>query len=113
MIIGKFQQEDGAYVGSIPAFAGPTLPVRIAPTDLKGIDYVVTISCSAIELGIGWSRVSEKKGTKYVSLKLDSPFLPAPANCALVSQKDGSFALLWDRPKPKEESEPGAEQAAA
>jgi hypothetical protein len=36
MIIGKFQQQGGGYVGNVPAFAGPTLPVRIAPTDLKG-----------------------------------------------------------------------------
>ena len=88
MIIGKFQQENGVYVGNVPAFAGPSLPVRIASTDLKGIDYVVTIPGSEVELGIGWNRTSAK-GKEYVSVKLDSPFLPAPANCALFKQKDG------------------------
>jgi hypothetical protein len=38
MIIGKFQHEDGVYVGSVPAFTGPSLPIRLAPTDQKGTE---------------------------------------------------------------------------
>ena len=104
MIIGKFQQEDGVYVGSIASFAA-AVPVRIVPTDLKGIDYMVTIVGQNLDLGVGWKKTSAK-GNDYVSVKLDSPFLPAPANCALVKQSDG-YGLIWDREKPK------AEQAAA
>jgi uncharacterized protein (DUF736 family) len=111
MIIGKFQQENGVYVGSVTGL-GPSLAIRIAPTDLKGIDYMVTVPGADTELGIGWKRTSGK-GNEYVSVKLDSPFLPAPANCALVKQKDGSHALLWDRPKAKEADEAGADQVAA
>ena len=33
--------------------------------------------------------------------KLDSPFLPAPVNCALVTQEEG-FGLLWNRHEPAE-----------
>ncbi len=105
MIIGKFQHEDGVYVGSLPAFTGPSLPIRIAPTDQKGVDYAVTLSGSGIELGVAWKKTSAK-GKDYVSVKLDSPFLPAPANCALVKQADG-FALLWNR-KPESETEEAA-----
>jgi uncharacterized protein (DUF736 family) len=93
MIIGKFQQENGVYVGSVPAFTGPSLPIRIAPTDRKGVDYLVTLAGSGIELGVAWKRISSKKGKEYVSVKLDSPFLSEPANCALIKQADG-FALL-------------------
>lgn len=105
MIIGKFQHEDGVYTGSVPAFTGPSLPVQIAPTDQKGIDYRVTLGESGIELGVAWKRTSEK-GNEYVSVKLDSPFMAEPANCALVKKADG-FALLWNR------KETAADQAAA
>lgn len=104
MIIGKFQQEDGVYVGSIAGFAAGQ-QVRIAPSDQKGIDYTVTIAGSGLDLGVAWKKTSAK-GNDYLSLKLDSPFLPAPANGALVKQSEG-YALIWDREKPK------AEQAAA
>jgi uncharacterized protein (DUF736 family) len=106
MIIGKFQYEDGVYVGSVPAFTGPSLPIRIAPTVRKGIDYAVTLAGSGIELGVAWKRTSSK-GKEYVSVKLDSPFLPAPANCALVKQPDG-FALLWNRKTETENEEEAA-----
>ena len=104
MIIGKFQQDNGVYTGSVPAFTGQSLPVRITPTNQKGIDYTVTLG-DGIELGVAWKRTSEK-GNEYVSVKLDSPFMPEPANCALVKKADG-FALLWNR------KEADAEQAAA
>jgi uncharacterized protein (DUF736 family) len=100
MIIGKFQQDNGGYTGSVHTLRGEPTAVRITPIALKGIDYIVTAG-DETELGVGWNRVSKEKGTKYVSLKLDSPFMPAPAYGALVKQSDGSFALLWDRPDPK------------
>ena len=79
MIIGKFQQEDGVYVGSIPTFtASPA--VRIVPTELTGIDYTVTIAGVGIDLGVAWKKTSAK-GNEYLSVKLDSPFLPAAINC--------------------------------
>jgi uncharacterized protein (DUF736 family) len=100
MIIGKFQQENGVYVGSIPALAAA---VRVAPTDQKGVDYAVTIPGSEVELGVGWNRTSAK-GKPYVSVKIDAPTLAAPINGALVKQQDG-FALLWDRPRAGEAAE--------
>jgi uncharacterized protein (DUF736 family) len=103
MIIGKFQQEDGVYVGSIVGFAA-TRPVRIAPTDLKGIDYTVTTA--GLDLGIAWKKTSAR-GNEYASVKLDGPFLPTPVNCALVKQADG-YALIWDREKPKAEEKSAA-----
>jgi uncharacterized protein (DUF736 family) len=117
MNIGNFHQKDGVFVGTVQAVGGANLPVRIAPTDLKGIDYLVTLqSDKNVELGVGWNKVGEKKGTKYVSVKLDSPFLPAPAWCSLFTQPDGSYNLVWTRPDPakRKPSEPAApEQATA
>jgi uncharacterized protein (DUF736 family) len=95
MIIGKFQQQDGVYVGTLAGFVAG--PVRIAPSDREKIDYIVT--SAGMEFGLGWKKTSAKENA-YVSIKLDSPFLPAPVNCVLVKQDDG-YALLWDREKPK------------
>lgn len=99
MIIGKFQNDNGVFIGSIPMFASPGLSVRIAPTTQKGIDCKVMLSGSGIELGVAWKRTSAK-GNGYLSVKLDSPILPAPVHCALVKQGD-EHALVWDREKPK------------
>jgi uncharacterized protein (DUF736 family) len=101
MIIGKFQQEDGVYLGTLLWFLGAE-QVRIARTDLKGIDYTVTMAGAGLDLGIAWQKKSAK-GNDYLSIKLDNPFLAAPVNCALVKQSDG-YALIWEREKPKAES---------
>ena len=62
MIIGKFQQEEGVFTGTIVAFGGTTL-VRIAKTDLKGIDYTVTVASVGLDLGIAWQKKSAKGTT--------------------------------------------------
>jgi uncharacterized protein (DUF736 family) len=110
MIIGKFQQDNGVYTGSVQPLTG-AIPVRIAPTDLKGIDYLVTSRDGGIELGVAWNKVGKENGTKYVSVKLDSPFLSAPISCSLFKQADGTYNLVWNRQKPKKEA--AGEQAAA
>jgi uncharacterized protein (DUF736 family) len=112
MNIGKFQHENGAYTGMVQTIIGSNLAVRIAPTDLTGIDYLVTLADGET---VAWNKVGEKKGTKYVSVKLDFPFLPAPVYCSLFAQKDGSYNLAWNRPDPKKskKNQPAAEQAAA
>jgi uncharacterized protein (DUF736 family) len=100
MIIGNFKLTDGAYVGTLPAIVGGNF-ARIAPTDKKGVDYAVTIAGTPIELGVAWKKTSSK-GNEYVSVKLDSPMLPAPVNCALIKQADG-FALIWNRREAEDE----------
>ena len=54
------------------------------------------------EVGAGWNRKSKDGGKTYVSVKLDSPLLPAPLNCALFTRDDGTYVLVWDREKPAE-----------
>jgi uncharacterized protein (DUF736 family) len=114
MNIGQFKHEDGVYTGKVQTLTG-SLSLRIAPTDLKGIDYIATLEGTKAEVGAAWNRVGEKKGTKYVSVKLDSPFLAAPAYCSLFEQSDGSYNLVWNRPDPKKQkkNEPAAEEAGA
>jgi uncharacterized protein (DUF736 family) len=112
MLIGKFQQDNGVYTGTLQTVNGTKTAIRIAPTDLKNIDYLVTLSGSEIELGAAWNKVGEQKGTKYVSVKLDSPFMPAAAYCSLFKQSDDSY-LVWTRPDPTKRKKAETEQAAA
>lgn len=116
MNIGKFQlDESGVFTGVINTFAGGNVQVRIAPTDLTGIDYIATVKGTEIELGVAWNAVGKEKGTRYVSIKFDLPFLPSAAYCSLFEQRDGSYNLVWTRPDPKKakKNQPAAEQDAA
>jgi uncharacterized protein (DUF736 family) len=103
MIIGTFQHENGIYAGTVPSIAGSS-PVRLAPTDKKGVDYAVTLA--GAELGVAWKKTSGK-GNEYLSVKLDAPNLPAAVNCALIRQAEG-FALIWNRREAAEEEEAAA-----
>ena len=40
-------------------------------------------------------------GKAYLSVKLDSPFLPASVNGALIEQEDGTHILVWNRDQRK------------
>jgi hypothetical protein len=40
-------------------------------------------------------------------VKLDSPFLPKPVNCALMPQDDGSHILVWSRDDRRQAWPPG------
>jgi uncharacterized protein (DUF736 family) len=108
MIIGTFTEEGDGYTGSIRCLGlrlenvtfGVVLPKRG-----DGPDFMVFSQHheddGKLEIGVAWKRVSEEKGKAYLSVKLDAPTFPAPINCALTRQQDGSHALLWNRPKPK------------
>ncbi|HTT82015.1 MAG TPA: DUF736 domain-containing protein [Rhizomicrobium sp.] len=118
MIIGSFTEEgDGSYRGSISCFGLYVEDVTLAavmPKRGDGPDFVVfshDAADSQVEIGGAWNRVSEKKGRAYLSLKLDGPTLAAPINCALTRQPDGSYALLWNRPKAKLPEDQGDEAA--
>lgn len=46
-----------------------------------------------------WKRASRER-KPYLSVKLDSLFLAAPVNAALIEQEDGTHALIWSRRRP-------------
>jgi uncharacterized protein (DUF736 family) len=97
MIIGKFTYDNGSFTGDIIAGFMALPGVAIKPVTSAGEgrpDYRVTTCCG--ELGAAWKKTSAK-ANEYLSVKLDSPFLPAPVNCALIKQLDGSHALIWSR----------------
>jgi len=54
-----------------------------------------------VNLGAAWKKTTSQGGKPYVSVRLDSPFLLQPVNCALFAKQDGSeHYLVWAREKP-------------
>ena len=52
----------------------------------RGAHYQITLD--GIEVGAAWKKTARDTGKTYLSVRLDSPFLPAPANGALIEQDD-------------------------
>ncbi len=61
-------------------------------------DFRITAG-NGVEVGAGWKAVSND-GEEYISVKLDDPSFNAPITAALwPSEKEGEYALIWNRPK--------------
>jgi len=98
MIIGNFTQQEHGYIGSIRTAGLAVADVTFSPVPAKsgsGPDFVVLGAGDdgQFEIGAAWAKTS-KKGKAYLSVKLDSPALVEPINCALTKQPNGSHALV-------------------
>ena len=104
MIIGKFQNaENGRITGELDALLVGRVKLTFEP-NTKGADYTVQTE-TGCEVGAAWKKTSKEGDKPYISVRLDSPFLPKPINAALFPAKDGAGrqVLVWDQPKPKAE----------
>lgn len=104
MIIGKFQNaENGRIVGELDTLLADAKPLSFEP-NTNGADYTV-MTGTGCEVGAAWKKTSKDGKKEFVSVRLDSPFLPVPVNAALFSAKDGDgrYVLIWDRKKPEAE----------
>jgi uncharacterized protein (DUF736 family) len=117
MKIGNFTQQGEGYIGSIRTAGLAVADVVFSPMPVKqgsGPDFVVLGAGDdgeQFELGAAWAKTS-KKDKPYLSVKLDSPALVQPINCALTDQANGNHALVWNR-KDAKADEPQAEAEAA
>ena len=66
-------------------------------------DWENCLTRGGVEVGAAWKRTGKESGKAYLSVKLDSPFLPVPVNCALMAQDDGSHILVWSRDERKQD----------
>ncbi len=109
MKIGTFTQEELGYIDTAGLCVADVRFIRMPVKRSSGPDFVILAAGDndQFELGAAWAKTS-KAGKAYLSVKLDSPALAAPINCALTKQADGSYALVWSRDARKDE-----EQAAA
>jgi uncharacterized protein (DUF736 family) len=112
MMIGKFREHEDLYAGSLYGLGFAVPFVLFSPVPAKignGPDFIVMGAESeeegdatgCAELGAAWSKTS-KAGKPYLSVKLDSPVLVSPVNCALIRQQNGSHGLIWTREQPEE-----------
>jgi uncharacterized protein (DUF736 family) len=111
MIIGKFRQEGEEYIGNLFGIGFGAQCVVFSPLSAKssgkGPDFAVNARLyeeGDFEIGAAWAKTS-KAGKPYLSVKLDSPALVEPINCALTRQQDGSHALVWNRDARKDEEQ--------
>jgi len=99
MIIGKFTpNKTNGYAGNLITLTHRG-KLTFTAAD-KGVDYRVTLD--GTEVGAAWKKTGKESGKAYLSVKLDSPFLPAPVNCALMAQDDGSHIMVWNRDERKQ-----------
>jgi uncharacterized protein (DUF736 family) len=118
MIIGTFQKSGDGYSGEVLSFALHVPAVTFNAVPLKqgsGPDFVVlglSEEDEEYEIGAAWKRTS-KEGKAYLSVRLDSPALFVPINCALMPQPDNLHVLVWKRAKVKADVTPAADETAA
>ena len=99
MIIGTFKKQAEGYAGNLTTLTHRGKLV-FAPAS-KGVDYEVTLD--GIKVGAAWKKTARESGKAYLSVQLDSPFLPSAVNCALMAQDDGSHILVWSRDDRKQD----------
>jgi uncharacterized protein (DUF736 family) len=112
MKIGTFTKDGTTYIGRIFGREWRGMSVTLTEVPEKkgnGPDYVAFAhdDAGAFEIGAAWRKTS-KAGKPYLSVKLDSPSLIAPINAAVVTQDDGSHALVWNRDARKDDEEQAA-----
>ena len=97
MIIGKFKAQKDGFSGELVTLTQKGKLVFTPNT--KGADYTITLD--GYEVGAAWKKTAKESGKAYLSVKLDSPFLPAAVHGALMAQEDGSHILVWNRDERK------------
>jgi uncharacterized protein (DUF736 family) len=97
--IGIFTKKDGKYQGKIQTLAF-NANVSILPNTNGGNQApAYRVFSGKSDLGAAWTKISENSGREYLSVKLDDPSLAAPLFANLIELEDGTFGLLWSRPK--------------
>ena len=101
MIIGRFENlPNGRIGGELDALVVGLVPLIFEP-NTKGADYAVMTETDC-DVGAAWKKISKDGAKPYLSVRLDSPFLPTPLNAALFPGKEpGQHVLVWDRPERK------------
>ena len=96
MIIGNFKKQAKGYAGDLITLTHQAKLV-FTPAS-KGVDYEVTLDgIKSIKIGAACKKTARESGKEYLSVQLDSPFLPSPVNCALMPQDNGTHILVWSR----------------
>lgn len=94
MIIGKLRLDADTYTGHVHVMGFATsLFVKVPPGSTPASGGFTITNEHHTEVGIAW--LQEGAG---LQLKLDSPALPQPAYCWLISAGNDLYDLAWVRP---------------
>ena len=98
-IIGSFTTAANAITGQVRTLT-VSMKARLVPIERSSQNAPdFRIMSGMAEVGAGWKAVSND-GEEYISVKLDDPSFNAPITAALwPSEKEGEYALIWNRPK--------------
>ncbi len=97
-LIGTFTAHDNGFAGTVRTLT-LNVKVKIVASEKesdKAPDY--RIVAGAFEIGAAWKKVSSND-RPYLSVTLDDPSFPATIYARLVENDDGTYSLIWSRPK--------------
>ena len=102
-VIGTFTSNGNGITGNVRTltvgFRARLNPIERVSRDAP--DFRITAG-NGVEVGAGWKATSDD-GEEYISVKMDDPSFTAPISAALwPSEKEGEYALIWNRPKKRD-----------
>ena len=103
-VIGEFTTNDSnSIIGNVRTLT-VSMKARLNPIERvsrDAPDFRITAG-NGVEVGAGWKATSDD-GEEYISVKMDDPSFIAPISAALwPSEKEGEYALIWNRPKKRD-----------
>lgn len=104
MNIGTISNQNGTLVGRI-ATLGVAMTVALRPIQSNNerapkFDVMaLAASKSWITVGALFELFANGTGEAFLQGKIDDPSLAAPLNIALFRQPDGSYNVVWSRPR--------------
>lgn len=66
-----------------------------------------------VQVGALWERASNETGECFLQGRIDDPSMPRPLPISAFKQADGSYNLVWSRPRARRRAAPFAAAAAA
>lgn len=104
MNIGTISNQNGTLVGRIATLAA-SMTVALRPIQSNNerapkFDVLALANNKAwIVVGALFELTSNSTGEAFLQGKIDDPSLAAPLNIALFRQQDGSYNVVWNRPR--------------
>jgi uncharacterized protein (DUF736 family) len=94
--IGTFTRDGDGFTGTIATMAIKAKAAIKPNSKVVGNAPDYRVYASGVEIGAGWSKLSEAN-KPYLSIKLDDPSFAGSIFCRLVHKENGDHILVWSR----------------